>query len=389
MNTFIGIPLPLLIFLQPVFQGNLRLNLDYLLYPDTGNNYSLEIFYEIPYSSLSFIRDTTGFSANYRLTLELFDRHKNILSAEVFERRVQVFDYNLTISRDSSTSDIIRVPIPKTAVAAVITLSDLRSERRAVAQFPLEKQSGTFLLRLLKSSQPNPSRTYNLNDTIQILAQIPPEYHFDSLRLTIKSGGRNIIQEKLMVVESAGVKKAEFRLPVVDTSSRYRLSSGVYLVEVSPFSQDTPQGTVEFKVDLPFYFDDSLWSARVDQLLYIATYEEMKKLKKTKKEFRKEAWDEFWQNKDPNPSTELNEREEEYFERINYCEQRYSKGDRGYRSDRARIYITYGPPDQIEYRPFEIDRPAEEIWHYYRENRTFIFVDRYGSGQFVLVQGGN
>jgi len=388
MNTFIIIIITLLNAFQPIFQGSLQLNLDYLLYLDTANKYRLELFYEIPYSSLSFVKDTAGFSAEYRFTIELLDQHKNIIGAQFFEQRVRVSDYSLTINRNLSKNDAIRIEIPNSAVFARVTCSDLKSERRSSAYFTLTKQSGTIILRLLKSGQPNANRTYGLNDTIEILSEINIDYPGDSLQITIEKGQRNVIRKKIELSWENGIKKAHFLLPVIDSFGRPRLGSGIYVAEASLPSRESPKGTIDFKIDLPFYFDDSLWVAKVNQLLYIATYGGMKKLKKTPKELRKQAWDEFWQDKDPNPSTEINEREEEYFQRISYCEEHYAQGDRGYKSDRAKIYITYGPPDQIEYRPFEIDHPAEEIWYYYQSNLTFVFIDRFGSGQFILWTGG-
>ena len=76
--------------------------------------------------------------------------------------------------------------------------------------------------------------------------------------------------------------------------------------------------------------------------------------------------------------------EEEYFGRIDYAEEHFRHGDRGYLSDRGHVYALYGPPDQIESRPFEIDSPAVEVWYYYQLNKEFDFVDRFGAGEYML-----
>jgi GWxTD domain-containing protein len=376
--------------LQPVFQGDLKMNLDYIAYCDAGDSTWLELSYEIPFSALAFVKENTGFSARYRLTLELFDKSRDIIAAEVWERKVRVSDYRLTTCRDSFASEALRLKIGPAAITARVTCADLLSERWASARFPLERQAAAILLRLLKSGKPNPSRTYGLNDTVAILAEVRADIRVnrtgnDSLLFTIKNGKRNVTGEMVGLSNSDSVQKALFLLPVVDPLRQ--LNSGSYLAQVRLNRKESPLGTIEFKVELPFYYDDSLWGVRVDQLLYIASYEEMRALKRTPRETRKQKWDEFWQDKDPNPSTEINEREEEYFERIAYCDEHFGKGDRGYKSDRAKIYVTYGPPDQVESRPFEVDRPAEEIWYYFQNNLTFIFIDRFGSGQFVLWTG--
>ena len=92
----------------------------------------------------------------------------------------------------------------------------------------------------------------------------------------------------------------------------------------------------------------------------------------------------FWKKKDQSPTTERNESEDQYFERIDYAEEHFGQGDRGYRSDRGHVYVLYGAPDQIDARPFEIDTPADEIWYYYQVNKRFEFIDRFGAGEYVL-----
>ncbi|MBD3178644.1 MAG: GWxTD domain-containing protein [Candidatus Latescibacteria bacterium] len=63
---------------------------------------------------------------------------------------------------------------------------------------------------------------------------------------------------------------------------------------------------------------------------------------------REKMLNEFWKDKDPVPSTELNEALEEFRRRVNYCEEWFASGGvRGALTDRGRIYIRYGEPDEI------------------------------------------
>jgi hypothetical protein len=54
----------------------------------------------------------------------------------------------------------------------------------------------------------------------------------------------------------------------------------------------------------------------------------------------------------------------------------------------GRIYIKFGPPDQIETRPATLQSPQVEVWYYNRPYRQFVFADREGFGRFVLVGPG-
>ncbi len=58
--------------------------------------------------------------------------------------------------------------------------------------------------------------------------------------------------------------------------------------------------------------------------------------------------EQFWLRRDPTPDTTENEFKEEHYRRIAYANERYASGIPGWKTDRGRIYITFGPPDEIE-----------------------------------------
>jgi hypothetical protein len=57
----------------------------------------------------------------------------------------------------------------------------------------------------------------------------------------------------------------------------------------------------------------------------------------------------------------------------------------GWRSDRGMVYITLGPPNNIDRHPFDYDAKPYEIWEYYDMNQQFIFVDETGFGDYRLT----
>ena len=85
---------------------------------------------------------------------------------------------------------------------------------------------------------------------------------------------------------------------------------------------------------------------------YIITDEERKAFKKLETDDERERFiEEFWRRHDPDPDTDENEYREEYYERIAYANEHYSSGIPGWKTDRGRIYIVYGKPDEIESHP--------------------------------------
>ena len=89
-----------------------------------------------------------------------------------------------------------------------------------------------------------------------------------------------------------------------------------------------------------------------EDVRYIITPEEERafKLLGTDEE-RDEFIEQFWLRRDPTPDTEENEFREEHYRRIQYANEHYAAGIPGWRTDRGRIYIVWGPPDETESHP--------------------------------------
>src|SRR5437773_3854566 len=98
----------------------------------------------------------------------------------------------------------------------------------------------------------------------------------------------------------------------------------------------------------------------------------------------------FWQRRDPTPDTIENEFKEEHYARIAYANEHFAAGIPGWKSDRGRMYIMYGKPDEIESHPSggQYERPMEEGGG---STSTFPFEQwryRYleGVGQEVIIE---
>jgi len=97
----------------------------------------------------------------------------------------------------------------------------------------------------------------------------------------------------------------------------------------------------------------------------------------------------FWTKRDPTPGTPQNEKREAFYAGIAHANQTYREGGRkpiaGWRSDRGRIYIKYGTPDQVLRRQQEGRNPPYEVWSYARgKGLYYIFADRSGFGAYTL-----
>src|SRR6478609_8634798 len=100
-----------------------------------------------------------------------------------------------------------------------------------------------------------------------------------------------------------------------------------------------------------------------EDVTYIITDEERAAFKRLQTDEEREQFiEQFWLRRDPTPDTVENEFKEEHYRRIAYANEHYASGIPGWKADRGRIYIMYGPADEIESHASggTYERPMEE-----------------------------
>src|SRR5437763_1330947 len=120
-------------------------------------------------------------------------------------------------------------------------------------------------------------------------------------------------------------------------------------------------------------------------------------------EEREQFIEQFWLRRSSNPDLPENDFKEEHYRRIAYANEHYASGIPGWKTDRGRMYIMWGPADEVESHPTggTYDRPMEEgggststypweTWRYrylegIGENIILEFVDPSGSGEYHLT----
>src|SRR5450755_1523816 len=128
-----------------------------------------------------------------------------------------------------------------------------------------------------------------------------------------------------------------------------------------------------------------------EDVVWIITDEERAAFKQLSNDEERDNFIEaFWQRRDPTPDTEENEYKEEHYQRIAYANEHFAAGVPGWKTDRGRIYIVFGKPDEIDSHPSggSYERPMEEGGG---QTSTFPFEDwryRYidGVGQEVIME---
>jgi GWxTD domain-containing protein len=131
------------------------------------------------------------------------------------------------------------------------------------------------------------------------------------------------------------------------------------------------------------------WAMMIEVLGYVTSSGDLEPLRRARTdEERAAAWDEFWRRRDPRPETPRNEALLDLMRRVREANREFQALEPGWRTDRGRIYIRYGNPDQIDDHQGTADSPPVQIWHYYSRNLRFVFADRTGFGRYELVSQG-
>lgn len=119
---------------------------------------------------------------------------------------------------------------------------------------------------------------------------------------------------------------------------------------------------------------------------YLASPGEIKEYNSVSKESKKYFLAKFWSKRDPTPETEENEALEEFIKRIKDSDEKFSKKHKkGRRTDRGRIYIKYGQPDDVLRRTSDMSYDPYLLWHYFNTDDWFIFMDRNLTGDYELI----
>lgn len=389
--------------------NNLNFSYDYAVYQKTDSTYTMNIYYQIPNSSLFFLKANEQFVSRYQIAMQLLNK-KEPVGGQIFTKEIIVNSYEQTYQENIKTFDSLNLNYnlnkpSESKVNAVMTVKDLNSTNIQTYQFPIELPKTASRLLFYTNQTINPQHLYyqkNIaNDTLSLYMEIyESNIAYCSLWFEKKNNAPRKQKNRYSKQINTRRDYLDFNLTPTKNTAQARtfnyslplsiltdFGAGSYQIKITGYNSLNRryfENIADFLLVAEPFKSDNDYYEMVDKLLYITTEQEMKKLKQIPVAERESSWKVFWKKFDPTPTTETNEKEKEYFEQIKYCVEHFSKGDRGFRSERARVYMKYGQPDYTESRPFESYNYPVEIWYYYSLARKFIFIDYRGFGEFVL-----
>jgi GWxTD domain-containing protein len=353
----------------------------------------VRVFVGVPYRDLQFIKTDGAYEARFRVSFEVVDEETAEALAKDWEASRRTTSYATTVSHTGWRTTCRTVKLEPGRYRATIQVKDLSSGRVGqrerkfslgtmdsddidISAFLVEKGSGSCerTRPFWGDRQPTtPSLLWSLWSPTPGSASV-------RLRIEDTTGSKAYERD----IESA----TDGRPQTLDLSG-VELPPGVVTVRLDAEAGDRrgrwerqyrlrPRGmpTGERSVEL-----------MVEQMRAVVEPDEYEEMLTLPPDEKRTAFQAFWVRRDPTPETEENELLEEFLTRVEVVEEEFSVGDTpGWETDRGRIYLVYGSPDERKrFRSGRFEEKLHEVWRYYHLRRRFVFVDEFGDGRFALV----
>ena len=373
----------------------------------TADSTLVVVTLSLPNHALTFVREGDRYRATYDARMDLRQGAQTVRHIEATEI-VRVAAYKETTRDDESVIFQQILTVPAGQYNLDIAVRDVGSSKSSTG--------GTMLIvpRFAPGTLSSALPVYEASPRARVdsLPDIVP-----SPRSTAAYGRDTVVRvylEGYSATES-GATPAVTRLPLAltvrnaqggllwsDTTSLDRrggLFSGLVRVPVSRLGIG-PATLVAARTDtrdttnapLLVSFGDDLPVASFDEMLsylrYFATPQRLRVLRDTNPEARAAAWATFLRETDPIPGTPQNEALNEYFARLRQANLRFrDEGAQGWMSDRGRVYLTLGEPDQVyEQGANDVSqRGRAQIWEYREYRVQLVFIDQTGFSRWRLT----
>lgn len=420
---------------------------DYASFKGNDGKSELQFYYQIANDVVTFVKSDEGFSGSYDLSVSFYETESNrLVTYKSWEEKLNVKEYNETKLSSEFWINQMNFEIEPGEYKMSLILTDKESghENKFEDEIVVDDylKSGKILMsdieligakinhkknpRFVKDKDlilvPNATTVFG-----DLIPRLDIYYELYNLPKDSDDDGKLNVEYRILNYRSEIIfsffEDIEFNS---ESTSQYAaipitdIPEGKFYLEVRIRADKKERF---FSKNKRFFIKRSFGPVGADfekslkYMRYIASEEEMNKIAGAPDTEKKKLWLEFWKSKDPTPGSDQNEFMTEYYRRIRYANEKFSHTKEGWLTDRGRIYIQLGTPDEIEknemYGANQIsDRAGAfrdnigalddkiffdetsrmlhgakpcEIWYYYNMKKKFTFIDKHGTGNFVLL----
>jgi len=369
------------------------------------------ISYKVPYSNLIFIKNNDTFDGGLVFSVEATGQ-KGVLARESTHDEISLSSYDETNSSDKYLEGLLSFKLGSNETT-INPIVELENTDRQVPLRPFKVVADQPEPLVIKAnSECENSLGYsiiNFENSIpfddinrQILIPIF-DTSINTIKVKISQGDKDILTKKLVKTSqlSVGLKKCKNAIYLVSNP----MNNPINIFFLSNFSTLLTEGRVDISIleeDNSLIYKTSLNVNWIDKPLplmkpkFAYSLLELMESEDVLDEIYDEADSDyenaislFWEKYDPDKSTKFNQLMYEFYSRAEKAMKEYSaKGNRnrfgGVLTDRAKVFIKYGKPSEVD-RYYSDKDEITEIWKYISPKIEFVFVDATGLGNYKLV----
>ena len=351
----------------------------------------------LPNRALTFVHEGDHYRGAYDV---IIDARRNGSSQKRTQGRqtVRVASYRETSRGDESLIFQQYLRLAPDSYTLNLTVRDAESGRTTTHDAPIPVprigKAGASSAVAVYEADPRPRR-----DTLPSLVPNPrgsAVFGQDTAVFVYveRYGGTGPVQGEVRDARGNAVWRDSLTLPTRDS-----LTSGIFSLPISEIGpgvatfvswrgMDSDTARTRLVVSFAEGLAITSFDEMVSYLRYFATPEQLQALRDAPPAERGKRWLAFLRSTDPDPSTPEHEALRDYFVRVEQANQRFrEEGGPGWLTDRGRVFITLGDPDQI-YDQGQNDiaqRGRVQIWEYTQYRSQLVFVDQTGFGRYRMT----
>lgn len=376
---------------------------DYLNFASTeAGKTRLDVFIQVPYSEIQFVKTTTGFESKYNLTVSVFDEDKeNLLVEKSWSEKITAKEFDQTTSKTNYNLSLRSFNLEAGKYLMRTSFEDVDSRKEYAAEnvVNVRKMEQEFAMSdmMLISKQtvvdgsnkiiPNVSRNVAAKKDgipffFEVYSTMPREIKIEYS--VLDDGKDKVYKEEISRQIDSGRTQVFYNIKDVDLG----LGNYILAADVKDDKNDLIISTIKNFVSRWMGVPSSIkdLAKAIAQMVYIATSSELDEINDAKsKEEKIQKYLAYWKKKDPDPQSEDNPVFDEYYRRVAFANENFSHYIEGWKTDRGMVFIILGAPNNIDRHPFEYDSKPYEVWEYYELNKSFVFLDETGFGDYRLI----
>ena len=374
----------------------------------------LDVYTIIPWESLEFIKTQNLFGAKYLQLITIANSEGKIISDKSISKTVRTEDYFKSQGSNAdyeNSQAIFYLPAGNYKVTVIIKdeISNMEFKRaRSIEALDFDKfpysMSGILLLSSIEETGGKYTITPHASDNVGGLDDGYFAFFeiYNDTTITESDFVYQIMQKNGKVLyESKRIRKPvnkkinRLYIKIAPPEGSFGEDLVLRIISLAPIDSNeytendflaVSQRTVRYEKTLSGIVLTDINKA-IRQLRYVADGSEMDHIQDGQTDaVRLKRFEEFWEDRDPTPSTERNEAFEEFYTRVEFANNNFKSYTEGWLTDKGHVYIVFGHPHNIErYQRNLGDNRAIEVWTYLN-NYEFYFQDKDGFGDFRLYR---